>query len=85
MFRSQKIPFEREKEINIYFKNVTLQKKYVADFVCYNKIILEIKALNCLSGEHEAQIINYLKATKMKLGILVNFGEKSLKYKRFVL
>ncbi len=84
-FKKQHIFFEREKEIIIYFKKIALQKRYIADFVCSNKILLEIKALSRLSTEHEAQVINYLKATNMKLGILINFGEKSLKYKRLVL
>jgi len=73
------IPFERGKELSIFFKNKVIQKKYIADFICFSKIILEIKALGRLSSEHEAQVINYLKATNMKLGILINFGEKSLK------
>ena len=57
---------------------------YIADFVCYENIIVEIKALSALAGEHDAQVLNYLKATKFKLGLLVNFGEPSLKYKRLV-
>jgi GxxExxY protein len=84
-FRQNIVPYVREKELNIYYRNIVLQKKYIADFICYDKIILEIKALNKLTGEHESQVINYLKATRMKLGILINFGEKSLKYKRLVL
>jgi GxxExxY protein len=84
-FRSQNIPYEREKELKIYFKGIELQKKYIADFVCSNKIILEIKALSHLTTEHESQVLNYLKATNFKLGILINFGQVSLKYKRLVL
>jgi len=84
-FRCKSIPYEREKGIDIIYKNIKLQKKYIVDYICYNKIVLEIKALNEITGEHEAQILNYLKATKYRLGLLVNFGEQCLKYKRFVL
>lgn len=83
-FRHQGIPFEQEKELTITFKGIELEKKYNADFVCYGKIILETKAVKELCDNHRAQIINYLKATKMKLGLLVNFGEPSLKYERFI-
>ena len=62
-----------------------LEKFYVADFICYNLIILELKALSNLTPQHEAQVINYLKATGIKLGLLINFGEPSLKYKRLLL
>ena len=78
------IPYEREKLIKIQYKGNILKKEYKADFVCYEKIILEVKALSSLISEHEAQILNYLKGTGFKLGILVNFGEKSLKYRRLV-
>jgi len=83
-FQKQKIPFEREKILSIVYKDIELEKKYIADFVCYNKIIVELKALSTLSSEHEAQILNYLKATGYRLGLLVNFGEESLMYKRIV-
>jgi GxxExxY protein len=84
-FRNKKIPFTREQEINIFYKGYKLKKHYYADFICFNKIILEIKAVEILSDEHKCQILNYLKATGYKLGILLNFGEKSLQYKRLVL
>ena len=83
-FKNQSIPFEREKELKIYFKGIELRKRYNADFICYEKIIVEVKALSQLVSDHEAQLLNYLKATGYKLGLLVNFGEKSLKYKRMV-
>ena len=83
-FKNQGIPYEREKELKIYFKGIELRKRYNADFICYGKIIVETKAIKVLTDDHRAQIINYLKATKMKLGLLVNFGETSLKYERFV-
>ena len=84
-FKRQNIPFEREKELKIYFKNIELKKKYNADFICFNRIIVEIKALSKLNSDHDSQILNYLKATGIKLSIVINFGEKSLKYKRLVL
>ena len=84
-FENLGIPFKREKQLLIYYKNRKLQKKYKSDFICYNQIIIELKALNQFTSEHESQIINYLKATNLKVGFLFNFGEKSLKHKRFVL
>jgi len=84
-FKNQGIPYEREKELKIYFKGTELRKRYNADFVCYEKIIVETKALSALNSDHEAQLLNYLKATSFRLGILVNFGEQKLNYKRMVL
>mgnify|MGYP001023607938 CR=1 FL=1 len=83
-FQKNSIPFEKEKILSIIYKDIELEKKYIADFICYDKIIVELKALSTLSSEHESQVLNYLKATGFKLGILVNFGEKSLIYKRMV-
>ena len=59
-------------------------KAYQPDFICFNEIIIEIKAISELSGVEEAQLINYLKATGLKIGLLLNFGSKSLEHKRFV-
>ena len=78
------IPYEVEKELPIFYRKAVLRKKYCADFVCCDKIILELKALSQLTKEHESQVINYLKATGYQLGILVNFGKSSLEYKRLV-
>ena len=83
-FQKQNIPFEKEKILSIIYKDIELEKKYIADFVCFSKIIIELKALSALTSEHESQVLNYLKATGFKLSILVNFGEESLKYKRIV-
>ena len=80
----QQIPFEREKEIFITYKGMQLNKSYRADFICYDKIVVELKSVSELNNEHEAQVINYLKATGIKLGLLINFGKKSLDYKRLV-
>ena len=69
------IPYEREKELEIYYDGIKLGKKYVADFVCYGKIILELKAVKELDDSHRSQLYNYLKATGFKLGFLINFGK----------
>ena len=84
-FEQRKIPFEREKSLKIMYKGIVLKKEYVADFICYNKIIIETKAATELKSDHIAQTLNYLKITGYKLGLLVNFGATSLKYKRIVL
>ena len=82
--KSQGIPYKAQSVIDIYYKRKLLEKKYQADFICFNEIIIEIKALVQLSGTEESQIINYLKATGLKVGLLINFGSKSLEYKRYV-
>ncbi len=80
------IPFESEKMIRIGYKGKLLNKECQADMVCYGEIILEIKALSQLTSDHEAQLLNYLKATEMPVGVLVNFGNvKKLEWKRMVL
>jgi GxxExxY protein len=84
-FERRNITFNREKEINIFYKGKKLEKYYKADFICFNNILVEIKALSELVDDHIAQVINYLKATDLELGVLVNFGEPSLKYKRIIL
>ena len=83
-FRERGIPYEREKKIQIMYKGKPLGEPYRADFVCYDKIIVELKALSELDGAHRAQVINYLKANKMKLGLLINFGETSAKVERIL-
>ena len=81
-FILRKIPFVRESKINIKYKSVVLEKSYFADFICYEEVIIELKAISCLDGTHTAQIVNYLKATDLEIGLLVNFGQKSLQQKR---
>jgi len=83
-FQIQGIPFAREVPLNITYKDRTLKQAYFADFICYGKIILELKAVDKLITKHEAQVINYLEATKLKLGLLVNFGQTSLQQERIV-
>jgi GxxExxY protein len=84
-FRNNKIQFEREKEYIVNYKNVVLPHKFYADFVVFNKIILEVKGMAGIAEEHIAQTLNYLKVSGLKLGLIVNFGELSLQYKRVVL
>jgi GxxExxY protein len=84
-FVLQSIPFDREAVLPIYYKGQLLQKTYIADFICFDKIIVELKSLSVLSGEHYAQVLNYLKASNYKLGLLINFGKKSLEHKRIIL
>ena len=81
---NQNIPFQREVPLPIKYKESVLNKSYIADFILFEKIILELKALDALSTVHESQVLNYLKATGFKLGILVNFGQPKLQYKRLV-
>lgn len=83
-FKNRNIPFEREKRLKINYKGHELNQYYKADFVCHDKIIVELKALSELCSEHDAQILNYLKATGLRLGILINFGTCSLEYKRLI-
>ena len=74
----------REVELPICYKGVLLHIGYRADFVCFDEIIVELKALHMIGVVEYAQLINYLKATCMNLGLLINFGSSSLEYKRFV-
>lgn len=73
-FNALSIPFESQVELKLTYKNEPLEQTYKPDFICYNKIIVEIKAVKEIASEHHAQLLNYLKATKLKLGLLVNFG-----------
>ena len=73
-FQRRNIPYEREKEIDVYYDGVLLKKKFQPDFVCYGRIIVELKAVMELDDLNRVQVYNYLKATKMKLGLLMNFG-----------
>ena len=79
------IPFEREKKYNIAYKDIILPHHYYSDFVVFDEIILELKAIQSLSSSEIKQTLNYLAASKNKIGLLINFGEDSLKYKRIIL
>lgn len=84
VFKQDGIFYEREKPYEVYFREILLPHKFYADFVVFDKIILEIKCVTFLIDEHIAQTINYLKVTGNKLGLLVNFGRGKLEYKRLV-
>jgi len=81
---NRNIPYETNVKLRVSYKGKNLKKSYYADVICYGKIILELKAMEGLVSEHESQVINYLTATNYKLGLLINFGSKSLQYKRLV-
>lgn len=81
-FRDRQIPYEREKEISVYYKGEPLKSYFKADFVCYGKIIVELKATSELIDAFKSQVINYLKATGYEVGLLMNFGESSLNIER---
>jgi len=81
----REIYFERQKELGIYYKDLLIPKKYKPDLIVENKVIVEIKATSGLTEIEEAQLLNYLKATKMRVGLLLNFGKKSLEVKRRIL
>ena len=83
-FIKEKIPYEREKIIPIEFDGELLKKKFKADFICYDKIIIELKPVGFIFQNDEKQLLNYIRATKYKLGILACFGGKSFLYKRLV-
>ena len=83
-FKSNKIPFTREKQFKIEYKGIVLPRRYPADFITYDKIILEVKATSLIIESFVAQTINYLKASGLQLGIIANFGEKSFTSKRVV-
>jgi GxxExxY protein len=79
------IPFVREAELPVMYKGTRLYTGYRADFICYGEIIVELKAIHNTGIIEQAQIINYLKATHMRVGLLLNFGAASLEYKRYIL
>ena|SRR5690349_10653190 len=83
---SSSIPFEAQRVPQILYKGHRLEKEYVPDFVCYQQIIVELKALDHLTSKEEAQVLNYLKATKFRVALLLNFGSHGkLQWKRLVL
>ncbi|MCF6366309.1 MAG: GxxExxY protein [Bacteroidales bacterium] len=84
-FKKADIPYEREKKYEVNYKGVILPHKFYADFVVFDKIILEIKGVAGIADEFTAQALNYLKVSGNKLALIVNFGELKLNYKRIVL
>ena len=83
-FQDEGVPYTREPLLRIEFRGRTLHKEYSPDFICYGKIIVELKAQDVLIGLNRAQIISYLCAAKMKLGMLINFGAEHLQHERLV-
>ena len=81
-FCERGIPYRREARIQIFYKGHMLDKEYYADFICFDRIIVELKCVSRLVNANKAQVINYLHGTKLKVGLLVNFGEASLKWER---
>lgn len=84
-FKNNSIPYEREKKYNIVYKEIILPRYYFSDFTVFGNIILEMKAIEKLSSSEVKQTLNYLAASKNKIGLLINFGEDSLNYKRIIL
>ena len=82
--KERSIPFSREKEIHAVYKGEVLGSTFVPDFICYDKIIVELKAVQELTDVHRSQAINYAKVAGMQLALLINFGESSLVHERFV-
>ena len=82
-FQDSDVPFVSQKRIQISYKGRVLNQDYIADFVCFDNIIVEIKAIKEITGIEEAQLINYLKATKLPLGLIINFGSPKLEWKRY--
>ncbi len=84
-FARQHISFVEKPRLRLSYKGQDLRQFYEADFICFNEIIVEIKAVKCLTDEHRAQVINYLKATGMQLGLLVNFGHyPKIEHERYI-
>lgn len=83
-FKINNVDFDKEKELFINYNGYQLKKTFKSDFVCFNKIIIELKAVDNLSKEHYSQVLNYLKAANFKIGLLINFGSSSLQFKRVI-
>jgi len=83
-FDLRNIPYKRQKGIDVFYKE-QLAKQFVCDFLVGEKVLVEIKAIKAITGVEEAQVLNYLRATGIEVGLLINFGEQSLKYKRLVM
>jgi len=82
----RRVPFEPRQELTIDYKGHPLKKKYVPDLICFDQIIVELKALDRLTGVEEAQLLNYMKMTRMRVGLLINFGSQvRLEWKRYII
>ena len=80
----QRIPFERQKHLDIFYDRQKLKTFYIADFICYGDVIVELKATAELTGKDKAQVLNYLKATRLCKALLMNFGKESLQFERIM-
>ena len=83
-FRHLNIPYAREVKLPVFYRGEQLNSYYQADFICFDSVIVELKALQCLSGKEESQVINYLKASQLHRALLLNFGTRSLQHKRLI-
>ncbi len=84
-FNEQNINYEREKRFAVKYKGQVLRNPYIADFVCFDKVIVEIKSASSIIDSHLAQALSYLTVSEMKVALVINFGERSLTWKRIVL
>ena len=84
-FQKQEIPYKRENPIRAKYHDIELNAEFVPDFICYNDIVVELKAVKELDDIHRSQAINYGKVAGTKLSLLINFGEPSLRYERYVI
>lgn len=83
---AKEIPFTAQGALKLTYKGTELKQRYIPDFLCFDRVILEIKAVKQLTDEHRAQVLNYLKATGLRLGLLVNFGHyPKVEYERIIL
>ena len=84
--RTRSIPFEWQKELTLFYHGQRLQQTYIPDLICYGQILVELKAVKDLGNEHRAQLLNYLRTSKIKVGLLINFGQHAgVQWERFVL
>ena len=84
--RTRSIPFESQKELTLFYHGQRLQQTYIPDLICYGQIIIELKAVKDLADEHRAQLLNYLRASKIKVGLIINFGQHTgVQWERMVL
>lgn len=83
-FSKAEIPFDQEKKLPIFYEGSELDQCFVADFLCFDKILVEVKAVGSLTENTKRQALHYLKSTNLEVGLLINFGENSLTWKRFI-
>jgi len=84
-FQRQNVPAVHEPAVQVYYKDVLLKKEYNPDFICFGEVVVEVKVLDRLTGKEEAQLLNYLKASRLHVGLLLNFGGDEFEWRRMVL